>query len=67
MSYVRLKFDAKERTRLILVASYRLKSFHLVTQDGNRMMQMDSNSMATIALVTLIFLPMSVVSVSESL
>lgn len=40
------------------------KSFHLVTQDGNRIMQKDSRSMATIALVTLIFLPMSTVSVS---
>lgn len=30
-------------------------------------MQADSNSMATIALVTLIFLPMSVVSVSDFL
>ncbi|GFF58026.1 hypothetical protein IFM62136_03646 [Aspergillus lentulus] len=37
-------------------------SFHLVTQDGNRIMQADSNSMATIAFVTLIFLPMSTVS-----
>ncbi|GKZ44962.1 hypothetical protein AbraIFM66951_007307 [Aspergillus brasiliensis] len=37
-------------------------SFHLVTQDGNRIMQADSSSMATIALVTLVFLPVSTVS-----
>ncbi|KAJ5760679.1 hypothetical protein N7520_007835 [Penicillium odoratum] len=37
-------------------------SFHLVTQDGNRIMQEDSSSMATIAFVTLVFLPMSTVS-----
>jgi hypothetical protein len=42
-----------------------IKSFHLVTQDGNRIMQADSNSMATIAFVTLIFLSMSTVSVSS--
>jgi hypothetical protein len=42
-----------------------IKSFHLVTQDSNRIMQADSNSMATIAFVTLIFLPMSTVSVSS--
>ncbi|XRM46719.1 hypothetical protein ABZX51_009748 [Aspergillus tubingensis] len=37
-------------------------SFHLVTQDGNRIMQADSSSMATIAFVTLVFLPVSTVS-----
>ncbi|PIG82898.1 hypothetical protein AARAC_011528, partial [Aspergillus arachidicola] len=37
-------------------------SFHLVTQDGNRIMQTDSSSMATIAFVTLVFLPVSTVS-----
>ncbi|KAE8166910.1 hypothetical protein BDV40DRAFT_285040 [Aspergillus tamarii] len=37
-------------------------SFHLVTQEGNRIMQADSNSMATIAFVTLVFLPVSTVS-----
>ncbi|KAA8651688.1 uncharacterized protein ATNIH1004_000584 [Aspergillus tanneri] len=37
-------------------------SFHLVTQDGNRIMQADSNSMATIAFMTLVFLPMSTIS-----
>ncbi|KAJ9293509.1 hypothetical protein DTO271G3_7774 [Paecilomyces variotii] len=37
-------------------------SFHLVTQDGNRIMQADSSSMETIAFVTLVFLPLSTVS-----
>ncbi|GJP90844.1 uncharacterized protein AlacWU_03743 [Aspergillus niger] len=37
-------------------------SFHLVTQDGNRIMQADSSSMTTIVFVTLVFLPVSTVS-----
>ncbi|KAL2812566.1 hypothetical protein BDW59DRAFT_167780 [Aspergillus cavernicola] len=37
-------------------------SFHLVTQEGNGFLQADSNTMATIAFVTLIFLPITTVS-----
>ncbi|KAL6232498.1 hypothetical protein BDW75DRAFT_217716 [Aspergillus navahoensis] len=37
-------------------------SFHLVTQEGNAVLQNDSQTMATIAFVTLIFLPISTVS-----
>ncbi|KAJ6065914.1 hypothetical protein N7444_001567 [Penicillium canescens] len=37
-------------------------SFHLVTQEGNRIMQSDSNAMATIAFMTLIFLPITTIS-----
>jgi hypothetical protein len=48
-----------------LVDIISVKSFHLVTQDGNRIMQADINSMATIAFVALTFLPMSTVSASS--
>ncbi|KAL4914969.1 hypothetical protein BDW62DRAFT_133890 [Aspergillus aurantiobrunneus] len=37
-------------------------SFHLVTQEGNEFLNADSNTMATIAFVTLIFLPITTVS-----
>ncbi|KAJ6041238.1 uncharacterized protein N7446_010869 [Penicillium canescens] len=37
-------------------------SFHLVAAEGNRIMQSDSNTMTTIGLVTLIFLPLTTVS-----
>ncbi|KAL3471446.1 hypothetical protein BJX99DRAFT_250458 [Aspergillus californicus] len=37
-------------------------AYHLVTQEGTRIMQADSSSMATIAFVTLVFLPISAVS-----
>ncbi|KAL2862623.1 uncharacterized protein BJX67DRAFT_385431 [Aspergillus lucknowensis] len=37
-------------------------SFHLVTQEGNTLLQSDSNTMATIAFVTLVFLPITTVS-----
>ncbi|KAB8067758.1 hypothetical protein BDV29DRAFT_196188 [Aspergillus leporis] len=37
-------------------------SFHLVTQEGNRIMLSDSNAMATIAFVTLVFLPATTIS-----
>lgn len=43
------------------------QSFHLVTQEGNRLLQSDSNTMTTIAFATLIFLPMTTVSVSLSI
>ncbi|KAL4923146.1 uncharacterized protein BDV17DRAFT_277947 [Aspergillus undulatus] len=37
-------------------------SFHLVTQEGNEFLRVDSKTMATIAFVTLIFLPITTVS-----
>ncbi|OJJ56152.1 hypothetical protein ASPSYDRAFT_157429 [Aspergillus sydowii CBS 593.65] len=37
-------------------------SFHLVTQEGNEFLQADSSTMATIAFVTLVFLPITTVS-----
>ncbi|KAJ5779486.1 hypothetical protein N7457_007206 [Penicillium paradoxum] len=37
-------------------------SFHLVAAEGNRIMHSDSNTMTTIGLVTLIFLPLTTVS-----
>ncbi|KAF4152776.1 hypothetical protein CNMCM6069_001601 [Aspergillus lentulus] len=58
---LRLKSLEKRMDNIIALISHRPKSFHLVTQDGNRIMQADSNSMVTIAFVTLIFLPMSTV------
>ncbi|KAL4798355.1 hypothetical protein BDV19DRAFT_356902 [Aspergillus venezuelensis] len=37
-------------------------SFHLVTQEGNDVLRADSSTMATIAFVTLVFLPITTVS-----
>ncbi|KAL4963042.1 uncharacterized protein BDV14DRAFT_177404 [Aspergillus stella-maris] len=37
-------------------------SFHLVTQEGNDVLRTDSSTMATIAFVTLVFLPITTVS-----
>ncbi|KAL4737204.1 hypothetical protein BDV11DRAFT_216836 [Aspergillus similis] len=55
---VRLRLRSLDRRMQNVIAL----SFHLVTQEGNEFIQADSSTMATIAFVTLVFLPITTVS-----
>ncbi|KAL4746680.1 hypothetical protein BDW72DRAFT_184499 [Aspergillus terricola var. indicus] len=55
---VRLRLRSLDRRMQNVIAL----SFHLVTQEGNEFLQADSSTMATIAFVTLVFLPITTVS-----
>ncbi|KAL4757894.1 uncharacterized protein BDW70DRAFT_170923 [Aspergillus foveolatus] len=55
---VRLRLSSLDRRMQNVIAL----SFHLVTQEGNEFIQADSSTMATIAFVTLVFLPITTVS-----
>ncbi|CBF81981.1 hypothetical protein AN5394.2 [Aspergillus nidulans FGSC A4] len=55
---VRLRLRSLDRRMQNVIAL----SFHLVTQEGNELIQADSSTMATIAFVTLVFLPITTVS-----
>lgn len=67
ISLVSVSESSIQASDIYLIPLIDYQSFHLVTQEGNRLLQSDSNTMTTIAFTTLIFLPMTTVSVSLSI